>query len=297
LAALRFRVPEALAGERLDRALSRQEAIGSRATAERLIAAGAVLVDEVDRHKSWRVSHGEEVVVALPDAEALQAEDLDLTIAYADDHLVVVDKPAGMVVHPAGRNVSGTMASGVLALGARGGSGDRPGIVHRLDRDTSGLVIVARSEAVHRRLQSQLRARKIDRRYLALARGHPASAAGRIVAPIGRDRRDRARHSLDTDTPRDAVTWFETRERMAAHTLLEARLETGRTHQIRVHLQAIGLPISGDPVYGVRGDLELRRQFLHAFRLRFAHPVTSEPVEVVSEVPSDLQGALALARR
>ncbi len=252
MARLRFRVSDALAGERLDRVLSQQPAVGSRAGAERLITAGSVLVDGVQRAKSWRVSAGEEVSAEVPAEHVLRPEALGLVVAYEDEHLLLVDKPAGMVVHPAGRHAAGTLASGALALGASGGDASRPGIVHRLDRDTSGLLVVARGEQVHRRLQAMLRAREIERRYLALVRGRPASVSGRIEAPIGRDRDDRSRHSLDTDTPRAAVTWFETRERLASHALLEVRLETGRTHQIRVHLEAIGLPVSGDPVYGVR---------------------------------------------
>ena len=145
-------------------------------------------------------------------------------------------------------------------------------------------------------LQEMIRTREVERTYAALVRGAPESASGRIEAPIGRDRRDRTRHSLDTPTPREAVTWFEVRETMRTHALLDARLETGRTHQIRVHLQAIGLPVSGDPVYGVAGDLGLERQFLHARRLSFTHPLTGEEIDLTSDLPDDLAAALALAR-
>ena len=200
---------------------------------------------------------------------------------WEDEHLVVVDKPAGIAVHPAGSTRTGTLVHGLLALGAEGGEDDdRPGIVHRLDRDTSGLLVVARSAAAHERLQELIRSRELERTYAALVRGRPRSRTGRIEAPIGRDRRDRTRHSLDTATPRDAVTWFEVRELMRHHALLDVRLETGRTHQIRVHLEAIDLPVSGDPVYGVPHDLGLERQFLHARRLRFAHPFTGAEVDV-----------------
>ena len=140
-------------------------------------------------------------------------------------------------------------------------------------------------------------ARELERTYSALVRGAPRSSSGRIEAPIGRDRRDRTRHSLDTPTPRESITWFEVQETMREHALLDIRLETGRTHQIRVHLEAIGLPVSGDPVYGVRGDLGLERQFLHARRLRFTHPLTHAEVDVSSELPDDLEAALVLARR
>ncbi len=198
-----------------------------------------------------------------------------IPIVWEDEHLLVVDKPAGLVVHPAGSTRTGTLVQGLLEHGAEGGEDDdRPGIVHRLDRDTSGLLVVARSAEAFTLLQEMIRTREVERTYAALVRGTPESASGRIEAPIGRDRRDRTRHSLDTPTPREAVTWFDVRETMRDHALLDVRLETGRTHQIRVHLEAIGLPVSGDPVYGVAGDLGLERQFLHARRLAFTHPLT-----------------------
>jgi 23S rRNA pseudouridine1911/1915/1917 synthase len=294
LATLRFRASEA---GRLDRAVAARLEVGSRALAERLIGAGAVAVDGEPRAKSFRLEGGEEVVVELPEQPVgLQAEEMDLEVAWQDEHLLVVDKPAGVVVHPAGPHGSGTLAHGLLALDAAGGDEERPGIVHRLDRGTSGLLVVARSEEAHGRLQELIRRREVERRYLALVRGRPGSRSGRIEAPIGRDRTDRSRHSLDTATPRDAVTWFDVVELLAEHALLDVRLETGRTHQIRVHLEAIELPVAGDPVYGVSGDLGLERQFLHAVRLSFAHPFTGERVEAESPLPPDLAAALELAR-
>jgi 23S rRNA pseudouridine1911/1915/1917 synthase len=300
LATARFRVPDAAAGLRLDRALAERPEIGSRAAAERLLEDGAVLVDGEARAKSHRLTGGEDVVVELPDAPdtAVVGESMELRIAWEDEHLLVVDKPAGLVVHPSGGNRAGTLVHGLVEHGAAGGEeADRPGIVHRLDRDTSGLLVVARSQAAHRRLQEAIRRRKVERRYLALVRGRPRSRTGRIEAPIGRDRTDRTRHSLDTATPREAVTWFELQEQLPEHAYLEVRIETGRTHQIRVHLAAIDLPVSGDPVYGVAGDLGLERQFLHAHRLRFAHPLTGEEVDVASPLPPDLEAALEAARR
>ena len=208
-----------------------------------------------------------------------------------------MDKPAGVVVHPGvGHREGGTLVHGLLALDAAGGDEERPGIVHRLDRDTSGLLVVARSEEAHERLQDLIRRRVVERRYLALVKGRPRSRSGRIEAPIGRDRQERTRHSLDTPTPRDAVTWFEVVELLEAHALLDVKLETGRTHQIRVHLEAIGLPVAGDPVYGGAGELGLERQFLHAAQLSFAHPFTGERVEAESPLPHDLQAALERAR-
>jgi 23S rRNA pseudouridine1911/1915/1917 synthase len=186
---------------------------------------------------------------------------------------------------------------GLLEHDVAGGDPDRPGIVHRLDRDTSGLMVVARSEEAHRRLQALVRKRALERHYLALVVGRPRSRSGRIEAPIGRDRRDPLRHSLDTDTPRDAITHFEVAELLPAHALLDVRLETGRTHQIRVHLAAIDLPVAGDPLYGRPRELGLTRQFLHAARLGFEHPFAGERVEVESPLPADLQQALEEARQ
>ncbi len=290
------RVSDSDAGRRLDAVVAELPGVGSRTAAERLVTAGDVLVDGQRRPKSFRLEGGEGLDVTLPEARELVAESLALDIVHEDEHLLVVDKPAGLVVHPAGGQQTGTLAHGLLALGAAGGEPERPGIVHRLDRDTSGLLVVARSDKAHARLSQAIRERHVDRDYLALVRGTPRSRTGRITAPIGRDRRDRTRHSLDTDTPREAVTWFEVRELLGDRTLLNVRLETGRTHQIRVHLEAVELPVSGDPVYGVRGDLGLESQFLHAYRLAFEHPFTGAPIEVDSALPADLDRALARAR-
>jgi 23S rRNA pseudouridine1911/1915/1917 synthase len=208
----------------------------------------------------------------------------------------VIDKPTGLVVHPAAGHRAGTL---VDLFGDRISGGEdpaRPGIVHRLDRDTSGLLVVARSPEAHRRLQALVKRRALEREYLALVSGRPRSRAGTIEAPIGRDRSDPTRHSLDTDTPRDAVTHFELVELLPRHALLRVRLETGRTHQIRVHLAAIDLPVAGDPVYGKAGELGLERQFLHAARLAFPHPLTGGPVEVSSPLPQDLAAAVERAR-
>jgi 23S rRNA pseudouridine1911/1915/1917 synthase len=295
LAPHRFHVSEAEAGERLDRALAGRPEVGSRALAERLILEGRTQVDGLARTKSYRLAAGEEVAFELPEPITLEPEAMDVPVVWADEHLLVVDKPAGMVVHPAGSTRSGTLVHGVLALGAEGGEEDRPGIVHRLDRDTSGLMLVSRSEHMHSALQRLIRRRQIERSYLALVYGKPGSRSGRIDAAIGRDRRNRSRHSIDTETPRAAATWFQIEELLGARVLLELRLETGRTHQIRVHLEAIGLPVCGDPVYGVP-DLGLERQFLHAHRLRLEHPLTREQLDISSPLPADLAEALERAR-
>jgi len=293
------RVPDEAAGERLDRFLASLPEVGSRGVAERLLETGTVLVDGRPLDKSRRLSGGEELEFEPPEPEVttLEPEQMDLRIAYEDEHLMVVDKPAGLVVHPASGHATGTLVQGLLEHDIAGGDAARPGIVHRLDRDTSGLMVVARSEEAHTRLQKLIRNRALERHYTALVVGRPRSRTGRIEAPIGRDRRDPLRHSLDTDKPREAVTHFEVRELLPRHTLLNVRLETGRTHQIRVHLAAVDLPVAGDAVYGRPRELDLERQFLHAGRLAFPHPFTEERVDVESPLPPDLETALERARR
>ena len=251
------------------------------------------MVDGRPRPKSHRLEGGEHVELEVPEAPArqLRREEVPLRIAFEDEHLLVVDKPAGVVVHPSPGHESGTLVHGLVGLAA-GGDEERPGIVHRLDRDTSGLLVVARSERAYEQLQELVRERRLERCYKALVRGRPRSWTGRIEAPIGRDRHDPTRRSLDTDAPREAVTHFEVERLLDRHALLDVRLETGRTHQIRVHLAAIGLPVVGDPVYGVP-DEELKRPFLHAWRLAFPHPLTGKTVEVESPLPPELQAALA----
>jgi len=295
---LRFNVADEDAGTRLDKALAAREEIGTRSLAERLLREGAVRVDGEHRPKSFRLESGSVVEAELPGAApGLAAEPVTVPVLYEDEHLLVLDKPAGLVVHPGAGSRRGTLAGQLLSLGATGGSDpERPGIVHRLDRDTSGLLVVARSKDAHAALQESIRKRDVERRYLALVQGAPRSRTGRIDAPLGRDRRDPTKRSLDTDEPRDAVTHFEAVELLHDHALLDVRLETGRTHQIRVHLAAIDLPVSGDSQYGVRGDLGLERQFLHAHRLRFRHPSTGAEIDMISPLPPDLQAALEQAR-
>jgi len=295
---VRFTVSDAEAGLRLDRALAAQDGVGSRSLAERLLGDGVVRVDGEIRPKSHRLESGSVVEAEVPDAApSLEARPATVPVLFEDEHLLVVDKPAGLTVHPGAATDDDTLAAQLLSLGAAGGSDpERPGIVHRLDRDTSGLLVVARTDETYGALQEAIRRRTVERRYLALVGGHPRSRTGRIEAPIGRDRRDPTRRSLDTDEPRDAVTYFELVELMPAHTLLDVRLDTGRTHQIRVHLQAIELPVAGDVLYGVAGDLGLDRQFLHAHALRFDHPVTGAEIEISSPLPPDLAAALERAR-
>jgi 23S rRNA pseudouridine1911/1915/1917 synthase len=282
------------AGERLDVFLARST--GSRSAAQRLIEGGAVLVDGRPRPKRHAVAAGERVEVSeLPEAPEAEAPTAEFAVALEDEHLLVIDKPAGVVVHPGAGHRSGTLVQALAGRVAGGDDPDRPGVVHRLDRDTSGLLVLARSDAVHAALQAALRAREIERAYLALVDGRPAARRGTIDAPLGRDRRVRTRMSTDTDDARDAVTHFEVEENLPRATLLRVRLETGRTHQIRAHLKAIGHPVVGDPEYGVPG-YGLARQFLHAAGLSFTHPVTGERIELASGLPEDLAEALVNAR-
>jgi 23S rRNA pseudouridine1911/1915/1917 synthase len=216
------------------------------------------------------------------------------TIAYQDDHLLVIDKAPGLVVHPSRGHREGTLAQ-LLAGLAAGGEAGRAGVVHRLDRDTSGLLVLSRSDEAHRLLQVALAQRRIEREYLALVQGRPPARSGTIEAPIGRDQRVRTRMTVGGVSPREARTHFTLERALGEVSLLRLRLDTGRTHQIRVHLQAIGHPVCGDPEYGTAGLLGLERQFLHATRLAFEHPFTGARVEVDSPLPSDLQGALERA--
>jgi 23S rRNA pseudouridine1911/1915/1917 synthase len=271
------------AGQRLDQFLA--ERLGSRARAARLIGAGLVQLDGRAVQKRRLVNAGEQVVVT---AETLGLEPAsgpapaDFTVAYEDDALIVVDKPAGVVVHPARGHESGTLAQALADRAAGGDDPYRAGIVHRLDRDTSGLLVIAKSDAVHRALKDLLQARLLGREYLTLVDGIPPAHSGVIDAPIGRDRRERLLQSIDTDAPREARTHFELLEPLRHEALLRVSLETGRTHQIRVHMQAIGHPVLGDTAYGGPVRFGLERQFLHAARLAFPHPLTGDAIDVRS---------------
>jgi 23S rRNA pseudouridine1911/1915/1917 synthase len=289
-----FVVGKDAAGTRLDVFLAGP--LGSRAYAQGLIEAGQVLVDGRLRLKRYTVQRGErvsvDVTVDVPEAEPA---DVPFTVAYEDEHLLVVDKPTGVVVHPARGHRTGTLAQALSGRGAGGKEPWRAGIVHRLDRDTSGLLVVAKSDAVHRALKRMIVERNVRREYLALVDGRLGARTGTIDAPIGRDRRDRVLMSVDSDNPREARTHFEIERLLPETTLLRVVLDTGRTHQIRVHMAAIGHPLVGDRQYGGPMRYGLERQFLHAARLAFAHPLTGAPIDVRSPLPDDLAAALALA--
>jgi 23S rRNA pseudouridine1911/1915/1917 synthase len=217
-------------------------------------------------------------------------------IVHQDDAIAVIEKPPGLAVHPAPSYTGETLVDLLEGI-AGGGEGERPGIVHRLDKDTSGLMIVARDDEAHRALAKQVKDREVIREYTALVEGRPESRSGTIDAPLGRDRRQRTKMAVSGSGSREARTHFETVETLPSDTLVLARLETGRTHQIRVHFAAIGHPVAGDPEYGTGGRHGLERQFLHASRLSFTHPHTGERMEFTSDLPEDLSAVLERARR
>jgi 23S rRNA pseudouridine1911/1915/1917 synthase len=292
-----FVVPAEAAGERLDRFLAAP--LGSRARAQALIDAGQVLVDGRARPKRHVVMGGERIAVA--DSEPVAAPEADAVgvefgVPFEDEHLMVVDKPAGLVVHPARGHRTGTLAQALAGRASGGSEVGRAGIVHRLDRHTSGLLVVAKRDGVHRALKALLAARELRREYLTLVDGLPEARTGTIEAPIGRDRRHRTLMSIDSDEPREARTHFELVRALPTSALLRVLLDTGRTHQIRVHLAAIGHPVCGDHQYGGPMSFGLERQFLHAARLSFPHPaVPGTVVDVSSELPPDLADALERA--
>jgi 23S rRNA pseudouridine1911/1915/1917 synthase len=269
-----------------------------RADVQRAIAEGRVLVDGTPRPKSFRLSGGERIEANLPDSQELHPEEGGVPVRYQDDHLLIVAKPAGMVTHPTRSRRSGTLVNRLLGMNvplSRGG--DRPGIVHRLDAGTSGLLIVAKDDETHAALTRLLAARGVRREYLALVRGSVEHDAFAVDAPLGRRG---ARVRVRRGTGIAASTDFSVRERLPGATLLSARPRTGRTHQIRVHLSALGHPILGDRAYRGGGDdaaqLGLTRPFLHAWRLAFDHPLTGKRVEVEEPLPADLAEALEQAR-
>lgn len=272
----------------------------ARADVQRAIERGAVLVDGLARPKSFRLAGGERLEAELTALEAPPPEPGGVPVRYEDEHLAVVAKPAGLVTHPTASRRTGTLVNRLLGMGmplSSVGGTDRPGIVHRLDAGTSGLMIVAKADRAHRRLARMLAAREVSRTYLALVRGSPPHDVFAVEAPLARRR---ARVAVSPGTGVEAATEFEVRERLPASALLVARPRTGRTHQIRVHLSSIGHPVVGDRAYGGRGELAkllgLTRPFLHAWRLAFDHPATGERIELEEPLPEDLTAALELAR-
>jgi 23S rRNA pseudouridine1911/1915/1917 synthase len=279
----------------------------SRSHVQRLISDGRLTVDGRPVKANTVIEPGSVLVLDVPPpapAEPIGQPEIPVSVVYEDDDLLIVDKPAGLVVHPSPGHADGTLVNALLGRGgdlAPGGIAgvQRPGIVHRLDRDTSGLLMVARSDVAQASLQAQLKARRVKKTYLALVMGTVAAAVGRIEAAIGRDPGRRTRMAVTADG-RPSTTGYRVRERFAGWTLLELDLVTGRTHQIRVHLEAIGHPVAGDPVYGTgtsrRGPDGLSRLFLHAWRLELTSPSTGRLIRAESPLPAELEGVLASLR-
>lgn len=295
------------AGMRVDVLLSEAGVLPSRAVAQRLIERNCARVNGQTVTKRYKVRGGDRITVELPPMEqsGLEAEDIALDIRFEDAHMIVLSKPPDMVVHPSHGHWTGTLVNALLAhsddLSTVAGE-ERPGIVHRLDKDTSGLMMVAKTDDVQRALQSQIQQRLVDRRYVTLVHGRIVPDTGLVDAPIGRHPKDpRKMWVSDAAGSRSAVTSFRTLERFEAgglddgYTFIECKLQTGRTHQIRVHLAYIQHPVVGDPLYGrgrIKEDLGLTRQFLHSYSLSFDHPVTGERIELTDPISSDLAAAL-----
>jgi len=281
-----FEVAPEEAGERLDRLLAQRLGI-SRSAARRAIEEGQASVEGTHAQPSYRVRAGERVEARISEG-GLEPEEIAVPVVYEDGYLIVVDKPAGLVVHPGAGNPSGTLVNALLERGISGGEEpERPGVVHRLDRDTSGLMVVAKGEPAYSKLVGALSAREVGRRYRAVVVGGGLPATGTVDSPVGRDPENPTLMAAGVGKP--AVTHFEVAEEAKGHTMLRVRLETGRTHQIRVHMAAIGYPVYADPLYGE--PVEGRRLWLHAERLSFVHPVTGEAAEFESDVPEDLLDA------
>ena len=291
------------AGKRLDAWLAKELPELSRTYIQKLIEEGQVLVNNQGVPANYKVKNGDVLEVAVPPPVDLEvkAQDIPLEVIYEDQDVLVINKPSGMVVHPAHGNYEGTMVNALLArcqdLSGIGGV-NRPGIVHRIDKDTSGLLMVAKNDLAHQGLTQQIKDHQVIRRYLALVHGQVQEPAGRVETPIGRHPNDRKKMAVVTRNGKMAITHYRVLERFREYTLIEARLETGRTHQIRVHLAYIGHPVAGDPVYGHRRPhLGLSGQALHAGVLGFKHPRTGEDLEFSVPVPEYFQVILAELRQ
>ena len=282
-------------GERLDRFLAKECADLSRTRIKRLIVKGEVTVDGHPANAGYRLRTGQSVAIQVPDPipSHMVAQSIPISVLYEDEHLLVVDKPAGMPVHPGVGHPDSTLLNAVLgldsAIGSVGGT-MRPGLVHRLDKDTSGLILVAKTDQSHERLSAQFKDRSVRKRYLALVTGHPEPADAIIDAPVGRDPYNRKKMAI-VDDGRPASTLYRTIEGYRGCAFLDVRPKTGRTHQIRVHFASIGHPLIGDETYG-RADPRIKRHFLHAASLEFEHPATGEMRRVESPLPQDLKALL-----
>ena len=286
-------------GDRIDALLAREQAIRSRNAAARLIGEGLVTMGGTPVKKNYRAQAGDHFSVTLPDAAepSVEAQDIPLDVVYEDGDVIVVNKPRGLVVHPAPGHPDGTLVNALLmhcgdSLSGVGGQ-IRPGIVHRIDKDTSGLIIAAKNDAAHAALAAQLKDHSLSRVYDAVAHGRFREDSGIVNAPIGRDPRNRQRMAVTDKNARCAVTHWQVLSRYERYTYIRCRLETGRTHQIRVHMAHAGHPLLGDTVYGGRRDKGLSTQCLHARGLKFVHPSTGERIELWTELPDWFRDALA----
>ena len=291
-----------LDGERLDAAIARLSGTVSRSAAQRLAEEGAVLVDGAARKKNYKLRVGETIELTLPEAQPIEAaaEDIPLDVVYEDDDLIVINKPKGLVVHPAAGHWTGTLVNALIhhcgsSLSGVGGK-LRPGIVHRIDKDTSGLIIAAKNDFAHRALAAQLADHTLARTYRCIAVGSFREDAGTVDLPIGRHPTDRKKMAVNAPNAKPAVTHWRVLERFRGYSYLECKLETGRTHQIRVHLAAKGHPILGDTVYG-KAALGKDSQCLHAVALRFLHPRSGEPISLSCPEPEDWAPLLEKLRR
>ena len=289
-------------GERLDKYVSQEMPALSRSRVQQLIVEGLVTVNGIPVKASYRLQQGDEILARIPPTEEVKLvpQRIPLNVVYEDEDLVVVDKPAGMVVHPAHGHQDGTLVNALLGRypDLPVDEDSRPGIVHRLDKDTSGLIIAAKNEGARRNLQLQFKEGQVEKTYLALVQGKVEPGRGMIDAPIGRDGRHRKRMAVVQRGGREAVTEYQVLEHLGDYTLVEVRPRTGRTHQVRVHLAFIGHPVVGDTVYGYRKQrLGLKRQFLHAQRLGFHLPSSGEYMALTSELPPDLREVLDRLRR
>jgi 23S rRNA pseudouridine1911/1915/1917 synthase len=284
-----FDVDPTEAGERLDRLVA-QHLDMSRSAVQRIIRDGSLLVDGETSSPAYKVRGGERVEARVPD-EGLSPQEIAVPLVFEDEHLLVVEKPAGLVVHPGAGNRSGTLVNALVGRGIAGGEDpDRPGVVHRLDRDTSGLMVLAKGERAHSKLVEMMAGRRVGRVYRAVVVGEGLPETGTVDSPVGRDPDNPTLMTAGVGRP--AVTHFEVLRKAPGHTMLRVRLETGRTHQIRVHLSAIGHPVYADPLYGT--PVARRRLWLHAERLSFVHPVSGEELKFESSLPKDLRESAAL---
>ncbi|ARJ39976.1 RluA family pseudouridine synthase [Sporosarcina sp. P21c] len=293
---IEYEITEELTGNRIDKALATLQPDWSRTQIQQWVKEEHVKVNDIAIKPNYKVKSGDKVTVEQPEIEEydVKAENLHLEIVYEDQDVLVVNKPVGMVVHPSAGHVSGTLVNGLMyqVKDLSGINGImRPGIVHRIDKDTSGLLMVAKNDKAHVSLVNQLVAKSVNRVYTALVHGHIPHDNGTIDAPIGRDKRDRQRMAV-VDDGKNAVTHFKVLERFGAYTLVECRLETGRTHQIRVHMKYIGFPLVGDPKYGQRKTIDFGGQVLHAGTVGFDHPTTDEYMEFTAQLPENYQQLL-----